>query len=57
MVYAFESNTMSALIRFYRNVAVIYELEDNMCYVSKPQIDHDFWPVPYLRNEVQEYKT
>ena len=33
----------------------IYELE--ICYISKLQIDRDFWPVLYLRHEMQEYKT
>ena len=42
-VYAFESNTMSALIRFfYGNMVVIYELEDKMCCISKLQINRDF---------------
>ena len=28
-----------------------------MCCISKLQVDRDFWPVLYLRYEVQEYKT
>ena len=56
MVYAFESNKMSALTRFYGNMVVIYELEDKMCCISKLQIDRDIWPVLYLRHELQEYK-
>ena len=32
-VYVFESNKMLALIRFYGNMAVIYELEDKMCCI------------------------
>ena len=56
-VYALESNTMSALIRFfYRNRVVKYELEDKMFCISQLQIDRDFWPVLYLRHDVQEYK-
>ena len=47
---------MSALIRFYGKIeVVIYELEDKMCCFSKLKIDRDFWPVLYLRYEVQEY--
>ena len=38
-------------------MVIIYELEDKMCCISKLQIDRDFWPVLYLRNEKQEYKT
>ena len=41
----------------YGNMVVIYELEDKMCCISKLQIDLDFWPIPYLRHEMQEYKT
>ena len=42
-VYALESNTMSALIRFfYRNRVVKYELEDKMFCISQLQIDRDF---------------
>ena len=48
---------MLALIRFYGNIIDIYELEDKMCCISKLQIDSDFWPVLYLRHEVQDYKT
>ena len=56
-VYVFESNKMSALIRFNGNMVVIYELEDKMCCISKLQIDRDFWPLLYLKHEIQEYKT
>ena len=48
---------MSAIIRFYDNVIVKYELKDKMSCIWKLQIDRDFWPVLYLRHEVQEYKT
>ena len=41
-IYAFESNTMSALIYFYGNMVIIYELEDKMFCISKRQIDRDF---------------
>ena len=41
-VYAFESNKMSALIRFYGDIVVIYVLGDKMCCISKHQIDRDF---------------
>ena len=43
---------------FYGNMVVINELKDKiMCCISKLQIDRDFWPVLYLKHEVQEYNT
>ena len=48
---------MSALIRFYGNMVVIYELEDKMVYIWKLQIDCDFWQALYIRNEIQQYKS
>ena len=54
-VYGFESNQMSALIRFYGNMVVIYELEDKMGYIWKLQIHCDFWQALYIRHEIQEY--
>ena len=42
-MYVFESNKMSALIRFYGNMVVIYDLEDKMCCISKLQIDRNFY--------------
>ena len=41
---------------FYRNRVTKYELEDKMFCISQLQIDRDFWPVLYLRHDVQEYK-
>ena len=56
-IYAFESNKMSALILFYGNMVIIYELEDKMFCISKRLIDRDFRPVLYLKHEIQEYKN
>ena len=47
---------MSALVPFYGNIVIIYELEEQFCCLSKLQIDRDFWPVLYLRYETQEYE-
>ena len=38
-------------------MVILYELEDKMYCISKLQIDRDFWPVLYLRHEIQDYKT
>ena len=49
---------MTALIPFlWKYGYYIYELEDKVYCISKLQMDHDFWPVLYLRHEIQEYKT
>ena len=42
MIFAFESDKMSACIPFYGNGVIIYELEDKMRCKSKPQMDLDF---------------
>ena len=41
-IYAFESFKMPALIPFYENIVIIYELEDKMCCISKLQIGYEF---------------
>ena len=41
----------------FRLTVVIYELEDKMWCISKLQIDRDFWPVLYIKHDVQEYET
>ena len=41
-VFAFESNKMSALIRFLWKYGIIYKLEDKRCCISKHQIDRGF---------------
>ena len=56
-IYAFESFKMPALIPFYENIVIIYELEDKMCCISKLQIGYEFWPVLFFILEKQEYKT
>ena len=38
-------------------MVIIYELEDKVFWISKLQIDRNFWPVLYLKHEIQEYKN